>query len=76
MVMDHADAVLRAVRGKALPWGGLQVVFVANMLQLGPIGEWFESGRPGAGLHNGKFHDLCGVSKQLCGHFCNLFRVC
>mmetsp|Transcript_31187 Transcript_31187/g.93035 ORF Transcript_31187/g.93035 Transcript_31187/m.93035 type:complete len:748 (-) Transcript_31187:305-2548(-) len=57
MVMDHADAVLRAVRGKALPWGGLQVVFVADMLQLGPIGEWFESGRPGARLHNGKFYD-------------------
>lgn len=57
VVVDVIDGVLRVLRNTDLPWGGLQVIFVSDFLQLGPIGEWYESGRPGARLHCGKLYD-------------------
>ena len=41
-VMDLCNELLQAIRGNNLPWGGVQVIFVADMLQLGPIGELYE----------------------------------
>ena len=41
-VTDLINGVLQRIRGNSLPWGGLQVIWVADMLQLGPIGELHE----------------------------------
>jgi len=36
-IMDAIDAILRSVRRKDLPFGGLQVLFIGDMFQLPPV---------------------------------------
>eukprot|EP00798_Chlamydomonas_sp_ICE-L_P015147 gene15147-21209_t len=38
-VFTTVDQLLKDFRGNNLPWGGVQVVFVGDLLQLGPIDE-------------------------------------
>lgn len=50
-VLDLIDGVLQRVKGNTLPWGGVQVVYVADMLQLGPVGDLCESDMNGEYRH-------------------------